>query len=252
MGSGVTVTAAPATTPVAMTELPFTGISTGLLAVIALGLAMAGTCLLKLNPSPGQADQQLHGSCRGCRRQFSAKKQISTLAHGGMLFLDELGEFPPHLLNALSQPIEEVTRSERRGRRVAFPARAKALSAPLIHRLSSRKLAGTRNDPHVPRAKKWPVITEDFATTRYALRPLVTDLPWLGVKRTPVQIWPARLSFRRGRHLSGIYFVSSLNSETAPAGSKEALTPKEVRAEAKLEPLGIRAYGCERKFNGDG
>jgi|GEM_PF-6469671 len=101
MGSGVTVTAAPATTPVAMTELPFTGISTGLLAVIALGLAMAGTCLLKLNPSPGQADQQLHGPCRGCRRQFSAKKQISTLAHHGVLFLEEPGEFQPHLLNAL-------------------------------------------------------------------------------------------------------------------------------------------------------
>ncbi len=46
-----------------------------------------------------------------------------TLAHRGVLFLDELGEFPPHALDALRQPIEEhVVRISRQGMSVAFPA----------------------------------------------------------------------------------------------------------------------------------
>lgn len=54
----------------------------------------------------------------------------ASLAHGGVLFLDELGEFPPHLLNALRQPIEEgrVTIS-RRGASVTFPARSQVVAA---------------------------------------------------------------------------------------------------------------------------
>jgi magnesium chelatase family protein len=53
-----------------------------------------------------------------------------SLAHRGVLFLDELGEFPPHLLNALRQPLEEgrVTIA-RRGAAVTFPARAQVLAA---------------------------------------------------------------------------------------------------------------------------
>ncbi len=53
-----------------------------------------------------------------------------SLAHGGVLFLDELGEFPPHLLNALRQPLEEGTVTiARRGRSVTFPARAQVVGA---------------------------------------------------------------------------------------------------------------------------
>jgi magnesium chelatase family protein len=46
-----------------------------------------------------------------------------SLAHRGVLLLDELGEFPPYLLNALRQPLEEgqVTIA-RRGSTVTFPA----------------------------------------------------------------------------------------------------------------------------------
>jgi magnesium chelatase family protein len=47
-----------------------------------------------------------------------------------VLFLDELGEFPPHLLNALRQPIEEGSVTiARRGRSVTFPARAQVVAA---------------------------------------------------------------------------------------------------------------------------
>jgi magnesium chelatase family protein len=46
-----------------------------------------------------------------------------TLAHRGVLFLDELGEFPPYSLDALRQPIEEhVVRISRQAMSVAFPA----------------------------------------------------------------------------------------------------------------------------------
>ena len=53
-----------------------------------------------------------------------------SLAHGGVLFLDELGEFPPHLLNSLRQPIEEgAVTIARRGRSITFPARAQVVAA---------------------------------------------------------------------------------------------------------------------------
>jgi magnesium chelatase family protein len=43
--------------------------------------------------------------------------------HRGVLFLDELGEFPPHALDALRQPIEEhVVRISRQAMSAAFPA----------------------------------------------------------------------------------------------------------------------------------
>lgn len=46
-----------------------------------------------------------------------------TLAHRGLLFLDELGEFAPSALNALRQPLEErVVRISRQGSSLAFPA----------------------------------------------------------------------------------------------------------------------------------
>ncbi|MDQ6855253.1 MAG: YifB family Mg chelatase-like AAA ATPase [Actinomycetota bacterium] len=46
-----------------------------------------------------------------------------TLAHRGVLFLDELGEFPPHALDALRQPVEEhVVRISRQAMSASFPA----------------------------------------------------------------------------------------------------------------------------------
>ena len=45
-----------------------------------------------------------------------------TLAHRGVLFLDELGEFPPVALDALRQPLEEsVVRIARQGATLGFP-----------------------------------------------------------------------------------------------------------------------------------
>jgi len=53
-----------------------------------------------------------------------------TLADRGVLFLDELAEFPPHLLDSLRQPIEEgVVHVARKGTSVAFPARVQLVAA---------------------------------------------------------------------------------------------------------------------------
>ncbi len=51
-------------------------------------------------------------------------------AHGGVLFLDELGEFGPSMLDALRQPLEEgVIRVARAGHATALPARFQLVAA---------------------------------------------------------------------------------------------------------------------------
>ncbi len=53
-----------------------------------------------------------------------------SLAHHGVLFLDELGEFPTHLLDALRQPIEDGTVVvARRGATVTFPSSVQLVAA---------------------------------------------------------------------------------------------------------------------------
>jgi magnesium chelatase family protein len=53
-----------------------------------------------------------------------------TLAHHGVLFLDELAEFPPHLLNALRQPLEdEEVLIARKGMSITFPSAFQIVAA---------------------------------------------------------------------------------------------------------------------------
>lgn len=55
--------------------------------------------------------------------------EVTRAAHG-VLFLDELGEFPPHVLDALRQPIEEgVVRVARASASVVMPARFLLIAA---------------------------------------------------------------------------------------------------------------------------
>ncbi|MBT8207844.1 MAG: ATP-binding protein, partial [Acidimicrobiia bacterium] len=53
-----------------------------------------------------------------------------TLAHRGILFLDEFGEFPPHILNALRQPLEEGSvLIARKGMSITFPCSVQLVAA---------------------------------------------------------------------------------------------------------------------------
>ena len=53
-----------------------------------------------------------------------------SLAHRGVLFLDEVGEFPPHLLDALRQPVEEGSVVvARKGAAVRFPSAVQLVGA---------------------------------------------------------------------------------------------------------------------------
>jgi magnesium chelatase family protein len=54
----------------------------------------------------------------------SVREHLFTLAHGGVLFLDEMGEFPPSVLDALRQPLEDgVVRVARARASATLPAR---------------------------------------------------------------------------------------------------------------------------------
>ena len=53
-----------------------------------------------------------------------------SMAHRGVLFLDELGEFPPKLLDALRQPLEDgIVTIARKGVSVTFPSAVQLLAA---------------------------------------------------------------------------------------------------------------------------
>ena len=53
-----------------------------------------------------------------------------TLAHRGVLFLDELGEFPVSMLDALRQPVEDGSVVvARKGASVRFPSRFQMVAA---------------------------------------------------------------------------------------------------------------------------
>lgn len=89
----------------------------------ASGVALASSVLPSVPPirSPhhtASAQAMLGGGSAAMR-----PGEIS-LAHHGVLFLDELGEFPAFVLDALRQPLEEgVIRIDRARASVAFPAR---------------------------------------------------------------------------------------------------------------------------------
>jgi magnesium chelatase family protein len=138
----------------------------------------------------------------------------ATLAHRGILFLDELGEFAPTVLDALRQPLEErVVRISRQGAALSFPAdftlvacsnpcpcglgppacacteslRARyrrRLSAPLVDRFDLRVLVGPATPdaaPGPPSAEARQRVAEAIARQHRRYR----HAPWRRNARVP-------------------------------------------------------------------
>src|SRR4051794_15140783 len=89
----------------------------------AAGAAMSGGALVRRPPFRAPHHGASSVSLVGGGSSAVRPGEIS-LAHGGVLFLDELGEFSPSVLDALRQPLEEsAVRVARAAVRVELPAR---------------------------------------------------------------------------------------------------------------------------------
>jgi magnesium chelatase family protein len=130
-----------------------------------------------------------------------------TMSHRGSLFLDELAEFPPSVLDALRQPLEErVVRVSRAGGTVEFPAdfllvaccnpcpcgrpdpkclcsdvqRARylrRLSAPLVDRFDLRLEVGA-SDPDAPPGEESEVVAARVAAALDRQQYRYLETPW--------------------------------------------------------------------------
>lgn len=88
----------------------------------AAGERLAGEGLLTMPPFRAPHHSASLVSLVGGGTSVMRPGEIS-LAHGGVLFLDELGEFPAHVLDALRQPLEEGrVRVSRAAASVEYPA----------------------------------------------------------------------------------------------------------------------------------
>jgi magnesium chelatase family protein len=89
----------------------------------AAGIALVGGALAERPPFRAPHHSATEVSLIGGGTAWLRPGEIS-LAHGGVLFLDELGEFPAVALDMLRQPLEEgVVRIRRARRAVDLPAR---------------------------------------------------------------------------------------------------------------------------------
>ncbi len=137
-----------------------------------------------------------------------------TRAHRGVLFLDELGEFPPVALDALRQPLEEsVVRIARQGGSLVFPASvllvactnpcpcgrvaaecrctefaksryARRLSAPLLDRFDLR-LRITGPTAHDPPGESSATVAARVAGAVERQSARFTHLPWRRNREIP-------------------------------------------------------------------
>jgi len=100
-----------------------------------------------------------------------------SLAHRGVLFLDEVGEFPPHLLDALRQPIEEGSVVvARKGAAVRFPSAVQLVGAtnPCPCGYFGDRLVGCRCSPRA--ADRYKQRLSGPLLDRFDLRVRVTRL----------------------------------------------------------------------------
>ena len=78
----------------------------------------------ELGPFSNQRRPQSGDVAEMALHELKVKQHSIMLAHGGVLFMDELGEFSPSVLDGLRQPLEEgVVRVARARASATLPAR---------------------------------------------------------------------------------------------------------------------------------
>lgn len=146
-----------------------------------------------------------------------------TLAHRGCLFLDELGEFAPTVLDALRQPLEErVVRISRQGGSLSFPADflLVACSNPCPCGLGPPRC--TCNDGMRARYKRRlsaPLV--DRFDLRVAVGPASAEHP----PGPPSEDARARVEEAVGRQLARYHDVGWRRNARVPAGALSRLVP---------------------------
>ncbi|WP_208029489.1 YifB family Mg chelatase-like AAA ATPase [Rhabdothermincola sediminis] len=160
-----------------------------------------------------------------------------SLAHEGVLFLDELAEFPAHVLDTLRQPLEEgVVRLARADSKVLLPCRFQLVAA------MNPCPCGLRSSPDACRCS-------DLQLARYCRRisgPLLDrfDLRVDVLRPDPLEL------------------LSSAPSEPSRAVAERVLAARQlawrrgVRANAELDQAGLHRYAplsrpAARKLEGD-
>ncbi|MBI3932980.1 MAG: YifB family Mg chelatase-like AAA ATPase [Acidobacteria bacterium] len=153
-----------------------------------------------------------------------------SLAHNGVLFLDELPEFRRNVLEALRQPLEErvVTIARVRGT-LRLPARFQLVAAmnPCpCGRLGSRT-SGCRCTPRQVRSYRGRI--SGPLLDRIDLQVEVPDLPYVeldGPSGEPTEAVAARVAVARGRQASRTPETAvTLNAELDPAGVRAVAAP---------------------------
>ena len=171
-----------------------------------------------------------------------------TLAHRGVLFLDELGEFPPRALDALRQPLEErVVRIARQPITLTFPADflLVACTNPCPCGLGPPACAcGERERARYRRRLSAPLL--DRFDLRIAVRPPEAgDAP--GESSAEVR---ARVTMAVARQQARLHGTPWRTNGHIPAGALERLVPLASDAlaawQAQAELRGLTGRGAAR------
>ncbi len=170
-----------------------------------------------------------------------------TLAHGGVLFLDELPEFRRDTLEALRQPLESgVACVSRAGRRVEFPARFQLVAAmnpcPCGHRGDERvpcrcpptrveayrrRVSGPLLDRIDLRLELRPPSLDELSPARNARAPVAAG-PRGEQLRAAVTSARARMAARQGDRPNALLEVDDLDRWVPLAGRTRAFVERAV------------------------
>ena len=170
------------------------------------------------------------------------------LAHGGVLFLDELGEFPTPVLDALRQPLEEgLVRLSRSGATTTVPARFLLVAAMNPCPCGEGGPPGACRCPPASRARytrrlSGPLLDRFdicVAMDRPAAEDLVRCRPGESTAVVAARVDQARASARRRGVVANAYLAAATLDRTAPLDDGGAdLLARQVRS-GRLSARGL-------------